>query len=503
MSAALWTNFRFYGPELLQISDAVAREKGLEKEKILEAMESAIQKAARSKYGYEHDIRVTIDRKSGEVSILKCVTVKDIIENEITEISLEEAKKVDANAQLEQVFVTPLPPVNFGRVAALVGRQTITQRIKDAEREKQYDEFKDRVGEIISGVVKRAEYSSVTLDVGHTEAVIKKDQLIPKENFRVGERVKAYIVSVSPENKGPQVFLSRTHPQFLAKLFEQEVPEIYDGVISIKSVARDPGSRAKVAVFTADSSIDPIGACVGVRGSRVQNIIRELQGEKIDIILWSDDPATFAVNALAPAEVSKVVIDEENRKFEVQAPDAQLSLAIGRRGQNVRLASQLIGWNVTVVSESEATERRNQEYHAQSKAFMEALDCDEVIAHLLVAEGFSNAEELATVLPDELAAIKGFDEGLAQELINRANVYLEKKRQETLQKLKNAKIDQKIAGLGVFSNEDLLVLVENGVKKLDNLADLSADELVEILPNLDVDSANGIIMKSREHWFKR
>ncbi|MDR0968691.1 MAG: transcription termination factor NusA [Holosporaceae bacterium] len=501
MSTASWTDSRFYGPELLQIADAVAREKGLEREKILEAMEGAIQKAARSKYGNERDIRVSIDRKSGETSILKCMTVKEVVENDATEISIEDAKKIDENAKEGDVFTTKLPPINFGRVAAQAGRQIISQKIREAEREKQYEEFKGRVGEIISGVVKRAEYGSITLDVGRSEIAIRRDQLIPRENFRVGDRVRAYIAEVSQEAKGSQVVLSRTHPQFLAKLFMQEVPEIYDGVIQVKSVARDPGSRAKIAVYTSDSGIDPIGACVGVRGSRVQAIIRELQGEKIDIVLWSDDPATFVVNALAPAEASKVVIDEENKKFEVLVPDDQLSLAIGRRGQNVRLASQLVGWNVTVVSEYESTQNSKRDYKAQSQEFIKALDFDEVIAHLLVAEGFTSVKELGSVSKEELASIRGFDEGIAEELITRANNYLAKKNEETLSKLEEMKIDKQILGLELFSNEDLLALAEGGVKKLDDLADLSADELIEMLPNLDANVANDAIMKSRAHWF--
>lgn len=502
MSTALWTDSRFYGPELLQISDSVAREKGLEKEKILEAMEVAIQKAARSKYGNEHDIRVIIDRRTGEVTIMKCVTVKEVVEDEFTDISLEEALKLDPNATIGHVFTTILPPINFGRVSAQVGRQIINQKIREAEREKQYDEFKGRVGEIISGVVKRAEINSVTLDIGRTEAVIKKEQLIPKENFRVGDRVRAYIVDVSRETKGAQIFLSRTHPNFLAKLFMQEVPEIYDGIIEIKSVARDPGSRAKIAVYAADTNIDPVGACVGVRGSRVQAIIQELQGEKIDIVLWSDDPATFAVNALAPAEISKVVVDEENHKFEVLAPDSQLSLAIGRRGQNVRLASQLIGWNVTVVSESEAIERQNREYQERSQAFMEALDCDEVIARLLVTEGFYTIEELAFVPREELMSIEGFDENLADELITRAKVYIEKKEAEAADQIKKLNIDPKILELGVFSNEMLVKLAEQKILKLSDLADLSSDELIDILPDLNIDQANDIIMAARKDWFE-
>jgi N utilization substance protein A len=334
-----------------------------------------------------------------------------------------------------------------------------------------------------------------------TEAIIKREHIIPKENFRLGDRVRAYIYEVSTETKGPLVFLSRTHPQFLAKLFKQEVPEIYDGIIEIKSVARDPGSRAKVAVYTADPSIDPIGACVGVRGSRVQAIIQELQGEKIDIVLWSDDPATFAVNALAPAEVSKVVMDEENRRFEVLTPDNQLSLAIGRRGQNVRLASQLIEWNVTVVSERVAMEKSNQEYHSRSKVFMDVLDCDEVIAHLLVTEGFAEISELANLSKEDLSSIDGFDDTLSEELISRASSYLEKSEQKASEKLKDMNIDEKLIGLGTLSNDMLLKLAGGGICDLDSLADLSSDELIEILPELSENSANDIIMKAREHWF--
>ncbi len=502
MSTALWTDSKFYGPELLQVADSVAREKGLDKDQVLSAMEGAIQKAAKAKYGNESDIRVTIDQKIGEVTIVKCLTVRDPIEDEYNDITLAEAKKMDPDAEIGKVYTTKLPPINFGRVAAQVGRQIIVQKIREAEREKQYNEFKDRVGEIVSGVVKRAEFNSVTLDIGHTEAVIRKDQLLPKENFRVGDRVRAYIADVSREERGPQIFLSRTHPQFLVKLFYQEVPEIYERVIEIKSVARDPGSRAKIAVYTGDANIDPIGACVGVRGSRVQAIIQELQGEKIDIVLWSDDPATFAVNALAPAEVSRVVVDEENHKFEVLAPDNQLSLAIGRRGQNVKLASMLIGWNVTVVSETEALERKNKEYHESSKTFMDALDCDEVIAHLLVTEGFSSVDELAYISKEDLSSIEGFDENLAEELIKRASDYLGKKDKEVAKQLKEKHIDKKLVDLGMISNNDLLILVNAGIKSLDDVADLSANELVEILPTISEEDASNIIMKAREHWFK-
>lgn len=501
MSTALWTNSRFYGPELLQIADSVAREKGLDKDKVLEAMESAMQKAAYSKYGDGYDVRVIIDRRTGEVSIAKYVTVVEEVEDELKQISLKEARNTDPDAQIGVEIVTQLPPIDFGRVAAQVGRQVIMQKIYEAERAKQYDEFKNKVGEIISGIVKRAEFNSVTLDVGRTEAVIRRDQLIPKENFRVGDRVRAYIVSVSAEEKGAQVFLSRTHPQFLAKLFVQEVPEVYDGIIEIKAVARDPGSRAKIAVYSADQNVDAIGACVGVRGNRVQAITQELQGEKVDIIPWSDDPATFAVNALAPAEVSRVVVDEENHKFEVQVHDSQLSLAIGRRGQNVRLASQLIGWGVSVVSEAEALERQNQEYHTQSQIFMQALDCDEMIAHLLVTEGFTSIDELLSVSFDDLASIEGFDGNLAGELLSRAQKYREKQNAEINKKLKEVNMDPRMFEVGLSLGE-LLKLSEHNINDLDALGDLSSDELVEMLQTLPSEEANGIIMKAREHWFK-
>lgn len=501
MATALWTDSHFYGPELLQIADSVAREKGLDKEKILEAMEGAIQKAACVKYGEEYDIRVNIDRKTGKISIAKYMTVVDTVEDGFKQISLDEAKKTEPEAIVGYEFVSPLPPIDFGRVAAQNARQIIMQKIYEAEREKQYNDFKDKVGEIVNGVVKRAEFNSVTLDVGRTDAVIRRDQLIPKENFRVGDRVRAYIAGVSHEERGAQVFLSRTHPQFLAKLFMQEVPEIYDGIIEIKAVARDPGSRAKVAVYTADPNIDPIGACVGVRGNRVQAITQELRGEKIDIIPWSENPATFAVNALAPAEVSKVVVDEENHRFEVQAPDSQLSLAIGRRGQNVRLASQLTGWGMSVVSESEALEHQNQEYHAHSQIFMEALDCDEMIAHLLVTEGFTDVRDLLSVSVEELASVQGFDENVAKELKARAEKYEEKRESAVQKKLKEIKLDPDMNALGLSSDE-LLLLSEHEITKLDDLADLSSDELVEILPSMSNEHADVIIMKAREHWFK-
>lgn len=502
MSTALWTNFKFYGPELLQVADSVAMEKGIDPINVIEAMEDAIQKAASAKYGTEYDIRARIDNKTGEVSIKKYLTVVESPENEFREISLESALKSHPNICLGDEISEDLPPIEFGRGSAQMGRQIVVQKFRNAERQRQYDEFKDRVGTIVGGIVKRAEFNSVTIDVGRTEAVIRRDQLIGKENFRVGDRVRAYIVSVSREERGPQVFLSRTHPNFLAQLFVQEVPEIYDGIIEIKSVARDPGSRAKIAVVSKDSAIDPIGACVGVRGNRVQAVVQELQGEKVDIVLWSPDLATFAVNALAPAEVSKVVLDEDNNKFEVLVADDQLSLAIGRRGQNVRLAAQLIKFNLEVVSEAEDTERKNQLYHARSQAFIDALDCDEMMAHLLVSEGFTSIEEIAYSDIEDLLEIEGVDESIVQELKERAILYLEKKDLELTEKLKSAGVADDLVNFEIISRDQCLRLSDNGIKCLDDLGDLAVDELTQILDDIDEECASSIIMEARKHWFE-
>ena len=501
MSTALWTNFKFYGPELLQIADSVAIEKGIDQKMVLEAMEDAIQRAARAKYGVEYDIRAKIDPKTGAVSIKKYITVVETPENEFTEISLAAALLDDPNAVIGTEITEELPPIDFGRGAAQVGRQVVTQKFKEAERQRQYDEFKDRVGTIVNGIVKRAEFNSVTIDVGRTEAMIRRDQLIGKENFRVGDRVRAYIVSVSREPRGPQVFLSRTHPNFLAQLFTQEVPEIYDGIIEVKSVSRDPGSRAKIAVASRDSSVDPIGACVGVRGNRVQSVVQELQGEKVDIVLWSPDLATFAVNALAPAEVSKVVLDEENNRFEVLVADDQLSLAIGRRGQNVRLAAQLINFGLDVISESADSERKNKLYMMRSKVFMDALNCDEMMARLLVSEGFSNVEEVAYSDIKELLDIAGIDENTASEMQSRAAEYLKKLDEEMNEKLNSLGISDDLLEFAELTKNQLLTLCENGVKTLDDLADLATEELTEILPKLSVEDAESIIMEARKHWF--
>src|ERR1700760_2349708 len=383
--------------ELLQVADQAAREKNIDREEVVEAMEQAIQKAGRSKYGHEHDIRATIDRRTGEISLKRLREVAEVIENEITQISLADAQYEKKGAVVGDFLIEDLPPIDFGRIPAQMAKQVIVQRVRDAERQRQFREYKDRVGEIANGIVKRVEYGNVTVELGRAEAILRRDETLPREHFKNGDRVRAYIYDVREEPRGPQIFLSRTHPLFMAKLFTQEVPEIYDNIIEIKSVARDPGSRAKIAVLSNDSSIDPVGACVGMRGSRVQAVVNELQGEKIDIIPWSPDAATFIVNALQPAEVMKVVLDEDSTRIEVVVPDDQLSLAIGRRGQNVRLASQLTGWDIDILTEAEESERRQKEFEHRSTLFISALNVDETVGQLLASEGFRSIEELAHV----------------------------------------------------------------------------------------------------------
>ena len=491
-------------PELLQVADTVARDKGIERDEVLEAMEQAIQKAGRSKYGQEYDIRAEIDRKSGEIRLMRFREVADPIENEATQMSLDEARGHDPAAQIGDYITDPLPPIDFGRIAAQTAKQVIVQRVRDAERQRQYKEFKDRIGEIVNGLVKRVEFGNVVVDLGRAEAMLRRDELLPRETFRQGERVRAYIYDVRPEIRGPQIFLSRTHPQFMAKLFAQEVPEIYDGIIEIRAVARDPGSRAKIGVISHDSSIDPVGACVGMRGSRVQAVVAELQGEKIDIIPWSSDPATFVVNALAPAEVAKVVMDEEQRRIEVVVPDDQLSLAIGRRGQNVRLASQLTGWDIDILTEAEESERRTEEFKSRSSMFIEALDVDDVIAHLLVTEGFTSVEEVAYVQLDDLASIEGFDEDVAAELQARARNFLEEQNERFEKRRVELGVEDALAELEGLTPAMVAKLGESGVKTLDDLADLAGDELIDTLKDavrITEDQANGIIMAARAHWF--
>ncbi|MEO1658739.1 MAG: transcription termination factor NusA [Pseudomonadota bacterium] len=463
--------------ELMQIARAVAMEKSIDMDIVIEAMEDALSRAAKSRYGQETNVRVEIDPKTGEQRLWRLMEVVEEVENDSTEISLKAAQRQNPEAEVGDFLSDPLPPVDFGRVAALAAKQTITQRMRDAERDNQYEDYKDRVGEIISGAIKRLEYGHVIIDLGKGEAVIRRDQQIPREPLRQGDRVRAYIADVRREQRGPQIFLSRNHPQFMAKLFEQEVPEVYDGVIEIKAVARDPGSRAKIGVHSNDSSIDPVGACVGMRGSRVQAVVGELAGEKIDIVPWSEDTATFVVNALAPAEVAKVVLDEELERIEVVVPDEQLSLAIGRRGQNVRLASQLTGFEIDIMTEEEESEKRQKEYAERSALFMEVLDVDDMIANLLVAEGFARVEEIAYVELNEIALIEGFDDETAEELQARALDHLERERQELDAKRIEMGVDDDMLTFEPLNLKMIVALAEEGVKSVEDLAGCVADDL--------------------------
>jgi len=465
--------------ELLQIAEAVAREKSIDKTVVIASIEEAIQKAARSRYGAEHDIRVYIDPKSGEMTITRHITVvpDEELENEYAQKTLTDALRDDKEAFVGKEYSEVLPPFELGRVQTQMARQVVTHKVREAEREKQYDEYKDRVGEIVNGTVRRVEYGNVIVDLGKGEGIMRRDQSIPREAFQVNDRIRAYIYDVRRETKGPQIMLSRAHGGFMAKLFAQEVPEIYDGVIEIKSVSRDPGSRAKMAVLSNDNSIDPVGACVGMRGSRVQAVVAELQNEKIDIIQWSPDEATFIVNALAPAEVSKVVLDEEEDRVEVVVPDEQLSLAIGRRGQNVRLASQLTGWQVDIITESQDSERRQKEFAERTALFQEALDVDEVIAQLLVTEGFSSIEDLAFVDENEIAVIEGFDEDTASELQARARDYLEKEAAEQDAKRRELGVEDGVLDIQGVTLPMAVALGQAGVKTVEDLADLATDEI--------------------------
>ena len=489
--------------ELLQVAEAVAREKSIEREEVLEAMEQAIQKAGRAKYGHEHDIRATIDRKSGEIKLMRYREVADPVENEFTQIKLSDAKIYRDGIKVGEFLVEDLPPIDLGRIAAQTAKQVIVQKVREAERGRQFEEYKDRLSHIVNGIVKRNEFGNVTVDLGRAEGLMRRDENLPRESFRPGDRVRAYIYDVREEARGPQIFLSRTHPQFMAKLFAQEVPEIYDGIIEIKAVARDPGSRAKIGVVSNDSSIDPVGACVGMRGSRVQAVVGELQGEKIDIIPWSPDTATFVVNALAPAEVTKVVLDEEQGRIEVVVPDEQLSLAIGRRGQNVRLASILTGWDIDILTEEEESKRRSEEFRQRSQQFIDALDVEDVIAHLLVAEGFTAIEQVAFVPIEELSTIEGFDEEVAEELRARARVHLEQEEKQLTERRHELGVADELAAIEGLSPSMLVALGENNVKSLDDLADLASDELIEMLGELapGLEQADAIIMAARAHWF--
>ncbi len=464
--------------ELLQIAEAVAREKVIDRKIVLTAMEDAIAKAARSRYGSETEVRAEIDPKSGELHLSRHMLVVESVENPATQISLEDARRRHPAAQIGDTIADPLPPLPFGRIAAQSAKQVIVQKVREAERDRQYEEFKDRIGDIVNGIVKRVEYGNVVVDLGRGEAVGRRDEMLPREQFRNGDRIRAYIYDVRREQRGPQIFLSRTHPEFMAKLFAQEVPEIYDDIVEIKAVARDPGSRAKIAVVSRDSSVDPVGACVGMRGSRVQAVVNELQGEKIDIIPWSSEIATFVVNALAPAEVSKVVIDEERDRIEVVVPDQQLSLAIGRRGQNVRLASQLTGKDIDILTEQEESERRQKEFETRTHTFIEALNVDEVIGQLLASEGFNSVEDLALVDLKEVASIEGFDEDTARELQSRARDHLAKIEAEQDARRKELGVEDALKEVAGVTTAMLVRFGENGVKTVEDLAGCATDDLV-------------------------
>ncbi len=490
--------------ELLQVADAVAREKNIDRSIVIEALEEAIQKAGRSKYGHDHDIRAHIDPRTGMIDLKRYREVVETVEDEVRQLTVAEAKRIKKDAAVGEFLIDDLPPLDFGRIAAQTAKQVIVQKVREAERVKQYEEFKDRMGEVINGVVKRVEYGNVTVDIGGKgEGLLRRDETLPREHFKTGDRVRAYIYDVRAEQRGPQIFLSRSHPQFMAKLFMQEVPEIYDGVIEIKAVARDPGSRAKIAVVSRDSSIDPVGACVGMRGSRVQAVVGELQGEKIDIVPWSSDIASFIVNALQPAAVAKVVLDEDKKRMDVVVPEEQLSLAIGRRGQNVRLASMLSGWDIDIMTEAEESARRAEEMRTRSALFMEALDVDEVIAQLLVTEGFATVEEIGETHVDEMMQIQGFDEEVAAELINRANTWLDEQARKLKEQSDKLGIADDLMTMDGLTSAQIIKLGENGVKTKDDFADLATDELVEILgeDSITRKTAETLIMKARESWF--
>ena len=463
--------------ELLQIADAVAREKAIDRKIVLGAMEDAIAKAARSRYGSETEVRAEIDPKSGELHLSRHMLVVETVENPAMQISLEDARRRHPAAQIGDTIADPLPPLEYGRIAAQSAKQVIVQKVREAERDRQYDEYKDRIGDIVNGIVKRVEYGNVVVDLGRGEAIVRRDEMLPREVFRNGDRIRAYIYDVRREQRGPQIFLSRTHPQFMSKLFAQEVPEIYDGIVEVKAVARDPGSRAKIAVQSRDSSVDPVGACVGMRGSRVQAVVNELQGEKIDIIPWSPDIATFVVNALAPAEVAKVVLDEERERIEVVVPDQQLSLAIGRRGQNVRLASQLTGWDIDILTEQEESERRQAEFENRTRMFVDTLNVDEVIGQLLASEGFNSVEELAMVDVKEIASIEGFDDDTAAELQNRASEYLAKIEAELDAKRVELGVEDALRDIPGVTTAMLVRFGENGIKTVEDLAGCATDDL--------------------------
>lgn len=491
-------------PELLQVAEVVAREKDIEKEEALVAMESAIQRAAKTKYGLEHNIRAHIDRETGEISTCRVITVVEEVKNSVSEISLEDALMQQPNAEVGFEFTEILPPFDFGRAAAQGARQIIIQKIREAERERQYAEFIGRKGEIVSGIVKHIDYNQIIVDIGRTEGVLKTEDNIPRQVFHIGDRIKALLIDIRPESHGPMLILSRSHNDFLGKLFEQDVTEIYDGLIKIMSIARDPGSRAKMAVYSADNRIDPVGSCVGIRGSRVQAISTELQDEKIDIIPWSSDPATYVMNALSLQEIKRVVIDEEEEKIDVIINDEFLSQAIGRRGQNVRLASLLTGWKIMVVPESEDSARRLAENTARLKSLIDNLEIDEMMAQLLISEGFISVEDIAQSEIEDFTAIEGFNEDLAKELHQRALQFMEEQEQKFFKKCEKFGIQDDLLTLSNLDISMFNKLVDAGIRTRDDVADLSTDELLDILADgtLPRAKADIVIMEARKGWFK-
>ena len=504
--------------EILRIAEAVAQEKMIDKSIVISALEEAIAKAAKSNYGEENEVIVEINQENGDISVSRKMLVVDEVKNKFLEINLKDAKKINGAAELGDELLDPLPPMDFGRIGAQSAKQVINSKVREAERERQFNEYKDRVGEIVNGIVKRMEFGNIILDLGKSEGVIRKDQTIPRENLRNGDRVRAYIYDVRSELKGPQIFLSRSHPQFMAKLFTQEVPEIYDGIISIKSVARDPGSRAKIAVFTEDGSIDPVGACVGMRGSRVQAVVNELQGEKIDIINWSENVANLAISSLSPAEVLKVVLDEDQNKIEVVVSEEHLSLAIGRRGQNVKLATELTGYEIDILTEDEESSKRQEDFSNKTNIFISSLDVDETLAQLLVSEGFGSVEEVLDAEESELLAIEGFDEEIVKELVDRSNKYLAEKEEENQTKINNLDVSKDLIDFDLLSKSMLVKLAENNIKSLEDFAGLTTDDLIGYFEdksdksskveglleefNLTKDEGDQLIMEARKIWLE-
>ncbi len=509
--------------ELLAIANSVATEKLIDKAIVIEAIEEAIQRAARARFGQENDIRAKLDPMTGDLRLWRVVEVVEEVEDYFKQVDLARGNELQPGAAIGDFIVDPLPAIDLGRIDAQSAKQVIFQRVREADRERQYEEYKDRGGEIITGVVKSVEFGHIIVNLGRAEGVIRRDQQIPREMVRMGDRIRAVILKVAREARGPQIFLSRAHPEFMKKLFAQEVPEIYDGIIEIKAAARDPGSRAKIGVISYDSSIDPVGACVGMKGSRVQAVVQEMQGEKIDIIPWSEDTATFVVNALQPATVSRVVLDEDEGRIEVVVPDDQLSLAIGRRGQNVRLASQLTGRAIDIMTEADSSEKRQREFLERSAMFQEELDVDETLAQLLVAEGFTEMEEVAYIAPEELAGIEGFDDELAEELQNRAQEALERREAAARELRRSLGVEDALAELPHLSEAMLVTLGKANIRNLDDLADLATDELIAkkrteprrsnrdrpedkggVLGEygLTEEQGNEIIMAARAHWFE-